>query len=173
MVPKLRDNRPSHATVVAYLALFVALGGTSVAAVSLKRNSVKGKHIARNAVTGPKVKNASLLALDFAAGQLPKGDKGDEGDPGRPGPTHLVVRSGPGTICSTEGCGAQDTALCLSGERATGGGFTEASPADWSRFSGPSQPQTLPLSWTVRVEDSDVDTDDSAYVTAIVVCAPA
>jgi len=45
---------------------FILLGGGAVAAVKLTRNSVKGKHIARNAITSPKVKNGSLLALDFA-----------------------------------------------------------------------------------------------------------
>ena len=92
MHAKLR--RPSHATVVAYLALFVALGGSSYAAVTLKRNSVRTKHIARGAVTSPKIRDSSLLARDFAAGQLPigpkgdtgaKGDKGDKGDPGSVG----------------------------------------------------------------------------------------
>ena len=71
--------------VVAYLALFVALGGTSIAAVSLKRGSVKGKHIAKNAVTSPKVKNASLRAADFAPGQLPAGQQGAQGPQGPPG----------------------------------------------------------------------------------------
>lgn len=79
-------RRPSHATVVAYLALFVALGGTSYAAITLKRGSVKGKHIARNAVTGPKVKDGSLRVGDFAAGQLPRGERGEPGPPGETGP---------------------------------------------------------------------------------------
>ena len=56
---------------MAYLALFVALGGTSYAAVKLSRGSVKQQHIARGAVTSPKVKDRSLLARDFRPGQLP------------------------------------------------------------------------------------------------------
>jgi hypothetical protein len=84
MLSKPRNYRPSHTTVVAYLALFVALGGSSYAAVTLKRNAVKNRHIAKNAVTAPKVKNASLLAQDFAPGQLPKGDKGEPGAQGEP-----------------------------------------------------------------------------------------
>ena len=52
MLSKLHD-RLTFANVVSLLALFVALGGTSVAAVSLTRNSVKGRHIASNAVTAP------------------------------------------------------------------------------------------------------------------------
>jgi hypothetical protein len=73
---------------MATIAVFVALGGSSYAAVTLKRNSVKGRNIAKNAVTSPKVKNGSLLRRDFKAGQLPagvqgpKGDKGDKGDQG-------------------------------------------------------------------------------------------
>ena len=90
----LRRHRPSHATVVAYLALFVALGGTSYAAVTLERNSVKGMHIARNAVTSPKVKDRSLLARDFAAGQLPAGPQGPAGVQGPRGERGLQGEQG-------------------------------------------------------------------------------
>lgn len=73
---------------IAYLALFVALGGTSYAALKLPRNSVKAKQIAKEAVRSGEVKDGALLAQDFKAGQLPageKGDKGDRGDAGTPG----------------------------------------------------------------------------------------
>ena|SRR5215210_531450 len=85
-------SKLSYANVVATLALFVALGGSSYAAVALSNNSVKSKHIGkgqvkrpdigRNAVNSAKVKNFSLLANDFKAGQLPAGPKGDPGAPG-------------------------------------------------------------------------------------------
>jgi hypothetical protein len=85
-------SRLTYANVVATLALFVALGGGAVAAVSLSKNSVKSRHIAngqvkrsdigKNAVTSAKVKARSLLASDFKAGQLPEGPKGDPGEPG-------------------------------------------------------------------------------------------
>jgi hypothetical protein len=78
MLSKL-EKHLTYANVVSTLCLFILLGGSAVAAVTLKRNSVKGKHIAKNAVTSPKVKNRSLLAQDFAAGQLPKGDQGPQG----------------------------------------------------------------------------------------------
>jgi hypothetical protein len=77
--------------VVACIALAVALGGTSYAAVNLAPGSVGNKQLKRNAVTSLKVKDRSLLAQDFKAGQLPrgarglKGDKGDKGDTGAPG----------------------------------------------------------------------------------------
>jgi hypothetical protein len=47
---------------------------------------VKTKHIAKNAVTTKKVRDASLLAQDFAPNQLPQGPKGDKGDTGGTGP---------------------------------------------------------------------------------------
>lgn len=75
----------TFANVVALMALFIALGGTSVAAVALKKNSVKSKHIAAGAVTSAKVKDASLQAGDFGAGQLPAGAQGPQGAPGTPG----------------------------------------------------------------------------------------
>jgi hypothetical protein len=93
----LKLQRPSPAVVVALIALFVALGGTGYAAIVLPANSVGTKQLKKNAVTAAKVKNASLLAADFKAGQLragppgapgaqgPQGPKGDKGDPGANG----------------------------------------------------------------------------------------
>ena len=71
---------------VALLALFIALGGTSYAAVKLPANSVGSKQIKKNAVTAAKVKNRSLRAEDFAAGQLPAGERGPAGAAGPAGP---------------------------------------------------------------------------------------
>lgn len=65
---------------LALLALFVALGGTSYAAIRIPVNSVGSRQIRNNAVTSPKVKNGSLIAKDFKSGQLPRGPKGDKGD---------------------------------------------------------------------------------------------
>ena len=64
--------RPSPAMVIACLALVVALSGTSYAKVlALPVNSVGTPQLKANAVTSPKVKNHSLLAVDFKPGQLP------------------------------------------------------------------------------------------------------
>jgi hypothetical protein len=82
----LRRFRPSPAMVIACIALGVALGGTSVAAIqALPRNSVGTKQLKKNAVVSAKVKNRSLLAVDFKAGQLPAGPPGAPGAPGAPG----------------------------------------------------------------------------------------
>ncbi len=88
---------PGTANVIALIALFIALGGASYAAIKipsdsvgtnqLKNNSVAGKKIKKNAVTGVKVKNRSLKAVDFASGQLPSGATGATGSTGAAGPT--------------------------------------------------------------------------------------
>jgi hypothetical protein len=70
MLARLRPHL-SYANVVSTLCLFVLLGGTAYAATALTRGSVKGKHIAKNAITSAKVKNRSLRAADLRAGVLP------------------------------------------------------------------------------------------------------
>lgn len=81
MKPGIR--KPSPALVVACLALLVALSGASYAAITLPRNSVGTPQLKKNAVVSVKVKNRSLKALAFAAGQLPAGPQGLQGAPGR------------------------------------------------------------------------------------------
>jgi hypothetical protein len=64
--------RPSPAMVVACLALVVALSGTSYATIlNVPVNSVGTVNLKANAVISSKVKNHSLLAVDFKPGQLP------------------------------------------------------------------------------------------------------
>ena len=66
LVPRL----PRHSTIAAYLALFLALGGTSYAVVNLPRNSVGAAELRKNAVRSSDVKNRSLMAIDFQRGAL-------------------------------------------------------------------------------------------------------
>jgi hypothetical protein len=61
-------HRPSPAMVVALIALTVALGGTSVAAVNqLAANSVGTSQLKSNAVTTPKIKNSAVNASKLAS----------------------------------------------------------------------------------------------------------
>jgi hypothetical protein len=92
---RLKLHLPSPALAVALLALFVALGGTGYAALSLpkssvgtkqlKKGAVKSPDIAANAVTGAKVKRGSLNRTDFRAGSLPRGPQGELGPAGPAG----------------------------------------------------------------------------------------
>jgi hypothetical protein len=70
--------------VVACIALAVALGGTSYAAITLPRNSVGNKQLRSNAVTSAKVRDGALQAQDFARDQLPRGPRGAQGPKGDP-----------------------------------------------------------------------------------------
>ena len=91
----LLRGRPSPSMGVALVALMVALGGTGYAAIRLPRASVGARELKRHAVTTAKlapsavvsstVKDASLLARDFRAGELPAGPKGDAGPQGPAG----------------------------------------------------------------------------------------
>jgi len=82
--------RMTYANVVATVALFMVLTGASaVAATQIGTAGLKN-----NAVTSAKVKNGSLLRVDFRPGQLPRGPQGPPGLPGAPGANGLNGANG-------------------------------------------------------------------------------
>jgi len=86
----LRRFKLTPATVIACIALAVALGGTSYAAVTV---------LPRNSVTTIQVKDFSLLSRDFKRGQIPAGPRGPAGPQGAAGPTGATGPAGlPGPI---------------------------------------------------------------------------
>ena len=92
----------TYANVVATLALFVALGGSSYAALiitgaSVKNGSLTGKDLKDNSVTSADVRNGSLLKKDFKAGQLPAGPAGPRGQAGPAGAAGAKGDPGPST----------------------------------------------------------------------------
>ncbi len=112
MLAKLR-NRITYANVVGTLALFVALGGTSYAAIV-----VTGKNIKDSTITTKDVKNQSLLAADFKPGQVPQGPQGERGLPGEPGQTGPPGEDGENGLDATAPSGAVmhfDLASCPTG----------------------------------------------------------
>src|SRR2546423_12160869 len=80
----LRRLRPSPAMVIACFALLIVLGGTGYAAVQA---------LPRNSVTSVQVKDRSLLAKDFKAGQPPRGARGPAGPAGAAGPRGPAARA--------------------------------------------------------------------------------
>src|SRR3954453_20893132 len=93
-------KRPSPSMVVALIALFVAMGGTGYAALTVtgknvKNSSLTGADIKNNSVGSTDIKDGNLLAKDFKAGQLPAGQggqvpagpQGRKGDKGATGPS--------------------------------------------------------------------------------------
>jgi hypothetical protein len=86
----------TYANVMATVAVFVALGGSSYAAGKITgkqvaNSSLTGRDVKNSSLTSADVKNRSLRAVDFKPGQLPagatgpQGPQGPQGNPGAPG----------------------------------------------------------------------------------------
>lgn len=190
-------RRLTFANVVSCIALFVALGGASYAAVTLPKNSVGSKQIKKNAVTAAKikknsvnsskVKNHSLKAVDFKPGQLPEGPQGKEGPEGPQGPsgaTSVVMRTGPAFTVERNWYGG-GAAECNPGERATGGGVYPNQSVYYSKvvasfptpntiaFSEHPNDGITPTGWRVWVGNPDTPESEappSVELTPYVIC---
>ena len=99
---RIKLRRPRHATLVAYLALFVALGGSSYAALR-----VTGKNVPKDALTGADIKK--LTAKDFKGGDVPT--------------DATIVVSQPPNITANAGQRMSGLAQCPPDTVATGGGY--------------------------------------------------
>lgn len=103
---RILDRRPSPSIVVAMAALSVSLGGSAYAAglingKNIKNRSISAKKLQRSTLTGQEVKDGSLVAGDFALGQLPRGAAGPHGPAGPAGATGPQGPAGPaGSIAS-------------------------------------------------------------------------
>lgn len=67
----MKRQRITPSLVISVVALIVALGGVSYAAIQIPRNSVGPAQLKKNSVDTVKVKNRTLLRNDFRPGQLP------------------------------------------------------------------------------------------------------
>lgn len=63
-------KRPGHATIIAYLALFVALGGSAFAVTQLPKNSVGAKQLKKKAVTAAKLRDGAVTTPKMANGAV-------------------------------------------------------------------------------------------------------
>jgi hypothetical protein len=125
-----RSGFLSPATVLAGIALLVALGGTGYAAIVLPANSVGTLQLKNSAVTSVKVKDRTLLARDFALGQVPAGPVGPTGPAGPAGPAGATGPAGAAAgaivhvtaVAASPGATTSGVAACATGQKATGGG---------------------------------------------------
>ena len=190
----IRDNggrlvrRPPAAMVVACVALAIALGGTSYAAISLPANSVGTKQIKDRAVTKTKISARTIASLRGARGARglagpagpagaggAAGPAGAAGAVGPPGPVALAyIDSGPWSLLA----GAQRTeqAYCPLGWSATGGGAIASSKAAGVTINSSDQlglphwPLDPGSGWQVSMSNATA-TDTTFYVD--VICAVA
>jgi hypothetical protein len=103
-------GRLSYANVTASLALFIALGGTGYAAVTLPRNSVGSaqlrtnavgtKEIRRGAVRSSDIRNRTIRLDDLATStrKALRGTPGPTGPAGKDAATHRAILSQSGVI---------------------------------------------------------------------------
>ena len=141
-------DRLTYANVMATIAVFIALGGGAYAATRLPRSSVGAPQIKPNAVTSPKVKDGSLLARDFKAGQLPGGSpgaKGDTGPQGAPGTPGQSIKGDPGSAAASAVFGGVQNLGTLAPSATV-----TTNPAADLNAPGPGQPLTPNTTVTLR-----------------------
>ena len=176
----LTDTRVAN--VLALLALFIALGGTSYAALTLPKNSVGTPQIKPRAVTLSKISTSARKSLKGQTGPAghtgaagptgpvgPTGPKGDTGLTGASGPVNVVIRIGAATAVAASGS-ATASADCDAGEMATGGGFF--SQVDVQVTASRPVPLTdgaQATGWQATVKNT---TASSAFFGAYAMCTP-
>jgi hypothetical protein len=172
----------TYANVVATVALFIALGGASYAALKLPKNSVGPKQLRKNAVTTPKIKNNtvtsakvkdnSLQAADFKAGQLPAGSTGPQGPPGSDAFGELIYVEA--SELNPNGAQTEVEADCPDGYYVTGGGvFGQGSLGQSINSSFPRNKKDGGFgnkAWGGYVNN---ETGSNSYAYALAICAKA
>lgn len=100
------------ATPLGQAAYNAVVPNNSVGSAQLRNGAVTEAKLRGDAVTSGKVKNRSLKAIDFAAGQIPsgpagpkgeKGEKGEKGSKGDTGPSDGYSDDSPGPSAFTAG----------------------------------------------------------------------
>jgi hypothetical protein len=137
-----------RSNVIGYLALFTTLGGVGYAATALPKNSVGTKQ----------VRNGSLLAKDFKAGQLPAGATGATGPQGPQGPKGDTGAAGATGAQGPKGdTGAQ-------GERGPSMAFQAATPDGLTLSAGENQVEalTLPAGLYIVMAKATINNNDAA-----------
>ena len=188
-----------RSNVVAYTALFVALGGSSYAAVRLAPNSVTSRAIAKGAVTNAKlakdavtstnIRNGTLSSSDFKKGALIQGLKGDAGNSGASGGQGLAGIPGLKGDAGPVGPAGHDGSASIGLAARTGGSTTAPkgaqtsiplNGASWTQSAGEldlvtgSVTMTIPSACTGSFGNSLVVSVDGAPLTfAVAPTAPA
>ena len=128
---RLTARLPSPAMVVACIALAVALGGTSYAAIRLPANSVGTQQLKRGAITGVKVKANTLTGTQInesRLGTVPTAARATTAESATSAPVaRLDFRQSAPMAIPTSGH-ASASVSCDSGLVAVGGGGKVSNP---------------------------------------------
>lgn len=124
----------TYANVMATLAVFISLGGSSYAALTItgsnvRNSSLTGADVKNSSLTTSDVKNRSLLAADFKLGQLPKGDRGPAGPAGTPGAPGTPGPAGPPGTPGAPGADGKDATALWAVVDDNGGKVRASDPA--------------------------------------------
>lgn len=138
----------SFANLVSLMALFIALGGTTYAAVTLPKNSVGAKQIKKNGVSASEIKRNAVGASEIRPNAVASGDIADNGVAGADlsdnsvgagevadgslGATDLqagllnfpsiTAQTEAATVALANNSSASYTVTCPAGQQAIGGG---------------------------------------------------
>lgn len=119
-----RKRRPSPATAIALLALFISLGGSAYAINKIGTNQIKN-----GAVTKPKLAKNVKRQLNKSA---KPGPRGDQGPPGNQGPTGPTGTTGPQGFAGTPGLVDPNRLYEVTASRTGSGPITvSCNPGDW------------------------------------------
>jgi hypothetical protein len=186
-----RRFRPSPSMAVAFLALVVALGGTSyavtrlpansvgskqlkagaVARVDLKDDSVNGAKVAKDTLTGADISEASLAQVSAA---LTAGSAGTASHANSTGVVDKIAfridtKSVPAAPNDTTHATAIATAACDGGQIVAGGGVKVEDTENTAVID--SYPDAGGRAWSARVDNGDVS--GAHDFTAYAICIPA
>ena len=175
-------RRPSAAMVIACIALFISLAGTSYATVTqiIPRNAIGPAQLKDNSVTTEKVRDFSLRLWDFKRGQLPRGPAGPAGPAGPQGPAGgvgpLVLHESsvlvPANTINSRYVSRSIHVRCQPGERAIAGGTSWSNDADDAElitvYSRPIVESRRVVGWRAR-GGSDLNVDRTFTVQVLCV----
>jgi hypothetical protein len=167
----MRKNWPLTLSIA---ALVVAVFGSTpvgeAALNALPRNSVGPQQLKNNAVTSVKVRNRSLLAIDFRRGQIPQGPPGPAGPAGPTGPPGLA---GLQSVFTTSAINSSTTrtltASCPSGKVALGGGVS-STPVNTPGVAITTSYLANATTWTASAREI-VGTGSNWGLNVAVICA--
>ncbi len=179
----MKIRSPSHATVVAYLALFVAIGGSAYAvskigSSEIENRSIKGKDVADDTLGGRQI-NEPTLTGPMAVGDESSGgcDPVSGGTVDCVGQTIRLPREAPVLVVATASKGARPGSgvctMAVDGTESNGEflGGTEADGFALTKMSSPLDPGPHTLALRCRESGGDLIIDNPT-IAAVVVGEP-